>query len=136
VGQATRRVQRDVDDVDVTRMAVDHVIDLGHVRIGAVMGPSRYSTTRRKIAGYELGTRDLAQTPGTELVVNSVFSGEGGNAAMQVLLDRDVTAVVCGSDLMALGAIRAVRGHGLEVLDDVSVIGYDDTPTLGFTDPR
>jgi DNA-binding LacI/PurR family transcriptional regulator len=37
---------------------------------------------------------------------------------------------------MALGAIRAVRGHGLEVLDDVSVIGYDDTPTLGFTDPR
>ncbi len=124
-----------VDDVDATRMAVDHLIDLGHVRIGAVMGPSRYSTTRRKIAGYALGTRDLAQTPGTELVVNSVFSGEGGNAAMQVLLDRDVTAVVCGSDLMALGAIRAVRGHGLEVPDDVSVIGYDDSPMLSFTDP-
>lgn len=124
-----------VDDVEATRMAVDHLIDLGHVRIGAVMGPSRYSTTRRKIAGYELGTRDLAQTPGTELVVNSVFSVEGGYAAMQVLLGRDVTAVVCGSDLMALGAIRAVRGHGLEVPGDVSVIGYDDSPLLSFTDP-
>lgn len=124
-----------VDDVEATRMAVDHLIDLGHVRIGAVMGPLRYITTKRKITGYELATRSLAQTPGTEFVVNSVFSVEGGDAAMQVLLDREVTAVVCGSDLMALGAVRAVRGRALRCPQDVSVIGYDDSPLLTFTDP-
>jgi DNA-binding LacI/PurR family transcriptional regulator len=46
-----------------------------------------------------------------------------------------VTAVVCGSDLMALGVVRAVRARGLSVPGDVSVVGYDDSVLVGFTDP-
>jgi DNA-binding LacI/PurR family transcriptional regulator len=52
-----------------------------------------------------------------------------------LLLDRGATAVVASSDLMALGAIRAVRDHGLDVPHDVSVVGFDDTELMSFTDP-
>ena len=60
---------------------------------------------------------------------------EGGEAAAGRLLDRGVTGIVCGSDLMALGAIRAARQRGLSVPGDVSVVGYDDSPLIAFTDP-
>jgi alanine racemase len=71
-----------------------------------------------------------------ELVSLSLwFSVEGGAAAANRLLDRGVTGLVCGSDLMALGAIRAARQRGLVVPRDLSVVGYDDSPLIAFTDP-
>ena len=51
------------------------------------------------------------------------------------LITRGVTAVICGSDLMALGAIRQARSMGLGVPGDVSVVGYDDSTIMAFTDP-
>jgi alanine racemase len=63
------------------------------------------------------------------------FSVEGGDAAASRLLDQGVRAFVCGSDLMALGAIRAARQRGLHVPKDVSIVGYDDSPLIAFTDP-
>lgn len=59
----------------------------------------------------------------------------GRRGAAGALLDRGCTGIVCGSDLMALGAIRAVRERGLTVPGDVSVVGYDDSPLVPFTDP-
>ena len=56
-------------------------------------------------------------------------------AAATALIDRHCTAVVCASDMMALGAIRAARQRGLEVPRDVSVVGFDDSPLIAFTDP-
>lgn len=118
------------DDVQAARTAVEHLRSLGHRRIGCAMGPARYVTSQRKVAGFR-----QAAGAGADLVVHSVYSVEGGHAATETLLERDVTAVVCGSDLMALGAIRAVRSRGLQVPRDVSVVGYDDSPLLAFTDP-
>jgi alanine racemase len=51
------------------------------------------------------------------------------------LIDAGVTAIICGSDIMALGAMRAARSRGLDVPADVSVVGYDDSPFMAFTDP-
>jgi DNA-binding LacI/PurR family transcriptional regulator len=107
------------------------------------MGPARYVTSQRKVRGFQqaLLARDDGADPGAtaevvdDLVVHSVYSVEGGQAATEALLERGVSAVVCGSDLMALGAIRAVRGQGLQVPRDVSVTGYDDSPLIAFTDP-
>ena len=70
-----------------------------------------------------------------ELIALSLFGVEGGEAAANRLIDRGVTSLVCGSDLMALGAIRAARRRGLRVPADVSVVGYDDSPLIAFTDP-
>src|SRR6185369_12785446 len=70
-----------------------------------------------------------------DLVSLSLFGVEGGAAAAGRLLDRGVTGIVCGSDMMALGAIREARSRGLSVPGDVSVVGYDDSPLMAFTDP-
>jgi len=128
------------DDVAAMHKAVDHLRDLGHVQIGCATGPARYVTSRRKVAGFlQAMTRAHRgsdhQVDPHELVVHTVFSVEGGHAAAEMLLEGGVTAIVCGSDVMALGAIRAGRAAGLRVPQDLSVVGYDDSAMLAFTDP-
>ncbi|MBB6172831.1 alanine racemase [Nocardiopsis mwathae] len=122
------------DDREAGRIAVDHLAALGHTRIGFTSGPERYVPVQRKLAGYReaMGRHGL---PADGLVEPSLFGVEGGHAAAVRLLDRGVTAMVCGSDLMALGAIRAARQRGLSVPGDVSVVGYDDSQLIAFTDP-
>ena len=90
----------------------------------------------RKIAGFRnammtmLGREDVE-----DLIQRTMFTVEGGAAAASRLIDKGATAIVCGSDLMALGAIRAARQRGLEVPRDLSVVGYDDSTLIAFTDP-
>ena len=127
------------DDRTSMELAVRHLASLGHTRIGLAVGPARFVPVIRKVDGFRRAMS--AQVPGLdagrvdELVECSIFSVEGGHAAADRLLDRDCTAVVCGSDMMALGAIRAARSRGLDVPRDVSVVGYDDSPLIAFTDP-
>jgi LacI family transcriptional regulator, repressor for deo operon, udp, cdd, tsx, nupC, and nupG len=73
--------------------------------------------------------------PSRKLVAHTLFSMEGGQAATNRLLAQGATAVVCASDALALGAIRAARKQGLDVPGDLSVIGFDDSPLIAFTDP-
>ena len=124
------------DDAASMELAVGHLAALGHRRIGLAVGPARFVPVQRKIEGFARALRGLglAEQPG-ELVECTLFGVEGGQAAAHALLDRGVTAVVCGSDLMALGAVRAARSRGLSVPGDVSVVGYDDSPLIAFTDP-
>src|SRR6202042_1094580 len=68
-------------------------------------------------------------------VEHTLFSLEGGQAATTRMLRLGVTGVICASDVLALGAIRAVRRAGLEVPADVSVVGFDDSGWLNCTDP-
>lgn len=126
------------DDVAAMDLAVTHLVSLGHTRIGLAVGPQRFVPVIRKVAGFTAAVRArlrLDDAAAAELVEHSLFSVEGGQAAAGRLLDRGVTAVVCGSDMMALGAVRAARVRGLDVPDDLSVVGYDDSPLVGFTDP-
>ncbi|WP_455432374.1 substrate-binding domain-containing protein [Thermocatellispora tengchongensis] len=123
------------DDALAGRLAVQHLIRLGHRRIGFLSGPDRYSTVQRRLAGFRLTMRQLAG-PGTgELIELASFDIPGGQSAATRLLERGATALVCGSDLMALGAIRAARRQGLRVPEDVSVVGADDSLLMPFTDP-
>lgn len=123
-----------VDDVAAMRMAVEHLVELGHERIGLALGPDRFVPVVRKVAGFTeaMAARGLADAG---RVQHSLFTLEGGHAAAGALLDAGCTAIVCGSDIMAFGAIRAVRARGLDVPRDVSVVGFDDSPMTAFTDP-
>ncbi|WP_308290512.1 LacI family DNA-binding transcriptional regulator [Streptomyces marispadix] len=126
------------DDRAAMRLAVTHLAELGHRRIGLALGPERFVPVQRKIEGFLTAMRDqldLTADQAREFVQHSLYTLEGGQAAASALLDRDCTAVVCASDMMALGAIRAVRQRGLTVPGDVSVIGFDDSPLIAFTDP-
>jgi len=121
------------DDRDAGRLAVSHLISLGHRRIGMVSGPERFLPARRKLDGYLEAMRANGLAEMVEVAL--WFTVEGGHAAAARLLTGGATALVCGSDLMALGAVRAARARGLSVPADISVIGFDDSPLMSFTDP-
>ncbi len=125
------------DDRAAVELAITHLRELGHERIGLAVGPKRFVPVQRKAEQFR---RLMAPVLGSaaavdELIVHTLFSVEGGHSAAWTLLERGCTAVVCGSDLMALGAIRVARRRGLEVPRDFSVVGYDDSPLIAFTDP-
>lgn len=124
------------DDSSAVTVSVAHLVTMGHRRIGLAIGPERFVPVRRKVAGFREALRTMLDIEDPdEFIEHSFFSVEGGAAAADALIARGVTAVVAGSDLMALGAIRAARSAGLRVPEDLSVIGYDDSLLVAFTDP-
>jgi DNA-binding LacI/PurR family transcriptional regulator len=106
-----------------------HLRSLGHERIGMVLGPADHVPSARKLAAFE----ELGGA--SELVERGMFSLEGGQAAAARLLRKGATGVVCASDVMALGVVRAARREGVGVPGDVSVIGFDDSLLMTCTDP-
>ncbi|MFB9319323.1 LacI family DNA-binding transcriptional regulator [Cryptosporangium minutisporangium] len=124
------------DDRAAIRQSVTHLVSLGHERIGLAVGPRRFVPVLRKLESFEQCLRsELGVSDISDLVEHTFFTVEGGRAAAAALVSRGCTAVICGSDLMALGAIRAIRDLGRSVPGDVSVIGFDDSPLVAFTDP-
>ncbi|WSB36154.1 LacI family transcriptional regulator [Streptomyces scopuliridis] len=126
------------DDHAAVRMAVGHLAELGHRRIGLATGPQRYVPSRRKREGFldaSVGLLGLAWGEAEELVCSTLFGVEGGQVAADALLGLGCTGIVCASDLMALGVVRAARERGLGVPHDISVVGYDDSQLIAFTDP-
>jgi alanine racemase len=126
------------DDAEAMRLAVGHLVQLGHTRIGLAVGQDRFVPVQRKRAGFVAVMRSLlgiSEAEAASWVEHSLFTLEGGQAAARALLERGATAVVCGSDMMALGAVRAARQAGMRVPEDVSVVGYDDSPLVAFVDP-
>ncbi|MFI6873653.1 LacI family DNA-binding transcriptional regulator [Streptomyces sp. NPDC050400] len=126
------------DDRAATRLAVAHLASLGHTRIGLAVGPRRFVPVQRKIEGFQAGMAErfgLTDEESEALVQHSLYTMEGGQAAATTLLAQGCTAIVCASDMMALGAIRAARQAGHRVPQDVSVVGFDDSPLIAFTDP-
>lgn len=120
------------DDRAAMTLAVTHLASLGHTRIGLALGPKRFVPVQRKIEGFVRAMQDTlglnAETVEQDMVQHSLYTLEGGQAATMALIDRGCTAVVCASDMMALGAIRAARQRGLSVPHDISVVGFDDSP--------
>jgi DNA-binding LacI/PurR family transcriptional regulator len=105
------------------------------VRIGLVLGPEDHIPSRRKLES----ARRIAASTGIDLpverIAHSHYNLEAGQAATARLLALGVTAVICASDPLALGAVRAVRRAGLTVPGDVSVVGFDDSALMNSIDP-
>ncbi|MGZ5405535.1 MAG: LacI family DNA-binding transcriptional regulator [Nocardioides sp.] len=126
------------DDHDAMSIAVGHLAQLGHERIGLAIGPGRYVPAARKQQGFVAAMREvlgLDAAVAEEWIAEGLFTVEGGAAAARQLLARGATAIVSGSDLMALGAVRAAREQGHHVPRDVSVVGFDDSRLIQFLDP-
>jgi DNA-binding LacI/PurR family transcriptional regulator len=123
------------DDAVAAEQAMGHLVSLGHTRIGMVLGPADHVPSNRKLAS----ARAFAARAGVPLesaqVVHSMYSLETAQAAAVRLLRTGVTGIVCASDPMALGTIRAVRRAGLRVPEDISVVGYDDSALMNYTEP-
>src|SRR5918997_593425 len=137
------------DDAVAVEQAYGHLVSLGHKRIGMVLGTTDHVPSRRKALAFKnLVSRDFvpaAQEGAPEapdakklkdaLIEHTFFSMEGGHAAATRLIERGATGLICASDVLALGAVRAVRRLGLDVPGDVSIVGYDDSAVMTCTDP-
>ncbi|MDP9270534.1 MAG: LacI family transcriptional regulator [Chloroflexota bacterium] len=123
------------DDAVAVEQAMNHLLSLGHTRIGLVLGPPDHVPSNRKLAA----ARIIAEKAGIPLepvqVVHSMYTLETAQAAAARLLGKGITGIICASDPMALGAIRAVRRAGLRVPQHVSVVGFDDSLLMNFTEP-
>jgi LacI family transcriptional regulator len=116
------------DSAGGARRLVEHLISLGHRRIGFITESDEVSTARDRREGYEaaLTAAGFPLDPG--LIVRSTVDPPGGFEGMRRLLElkEPPTAVFTVNNLVALGAIEAVRAHGLEVPDDVALVCFDD----------
>ncbi|WP_084557523.1 LacI family DNA-binding transcriptional regulator [Hamadaea tsunoensis] len=124
-----------VDDEVAAEQALIHLTGLGHDQVGLILGPSGHVPSARKLAAFGRFWEARGERRWRRWVDHTVFTPEGGRSAAQRLLAAGVTALVCGSDALALGAIRAARKQGLSVPGDVSVIGFDDSTYMAVTDP-
>ncbi len=126
------------DDRGAVDLAVSHLVQLGHSRIGLAIGQSRFLPAARKQDAFlDALARHLSldEQEARGWISETLFSVEGGAAAARELYARGATAVVCGSDMMAIGAVRAARELGLDVPGDVSVVGFDDSTLVSYLDP-
>ncbi|WP_040165844.1 LacI family DNA-binding transcriptional regulator [Microbacterium gorillae] len=123
------------DDAAAAEQAVTHLYHLGHRRIGLVLGPTDHVPSGRKLAAAERALAALGAPLDPALVVRGLYALESGQAGAARLIESGATAIVCASDPLALGAIRAVRRAGRRVPEDVSVIGFDDSALMSCTEP-
>ncbi|MDX3099334.1 LacI family DNA-binding transcriptional regulator [Nonomuraea angiospora] len=123
-GLGFSRVSAD-DEVAVAK-AYGHLRSLGHERIGIIVGPAAHVPSQRKLQAFP-GDPKLAE--------HAILSMEGGHFAASQMIEWGATGLICASDMLALGAIRGARRNGLNVPDDVSVVGYDDSALMTCADP-
>ncbi|MFD9701963.1 LacI family DNA-binding transcriptional regulator [Lentzea sp. NPDC059081] len=108
---------------------------LGHKKFAVLGGPSELVVARDRLAGFKAGLADAGVAP--PVVVNGAFTRDGGyEAAMELLASKTrATCVFAVTDVMAMGAMAALRERGVRVPEDMSIAGFDDIPTLRDTVP-
>ncbi|HXG25463.1 MAG TPA: LacI family DNA-binding transcriptional regulator [Candidatus Binatia bacterium] len=127
----------DVDNVAAARAATSHLIELGHRSIACITNaPFHYAAARERRDGYRMALEAAGIPFDDTLVVEANFDAASGRRAMSRLLNRDdITAVFAASDVVAFGAMAAIREAGLRVPGDIAVVGFDDIPLAGYFDP-
>jgi LacI family transcriptional regulator len=119
-----------VDNARGARLAVDYLIDLGHVRIAHLAGPQSVLPFRDRKAGYLATMREADQPTSDELVVHGSLGFEFGRRGLARLLElprkRRPTAVFACTDFVAIGVLEEARSRGVAVPADLSVVGFDN----------
>jgi LacI family transcriptional regulator len=125
----------DVDNINSARQAVNHLLRLGRRRIATITGPQNMCAGADRAEGYvtALTQRGLVVDP--NLIADGNFTEADAYAAMQRLLPFNPDAVFAASDVMAIGALRALRDAGRRVPEDVALIGFDDMPLAATSNP-
>ena len=123
-----------IDNIQASQDAVEYLIDLGHKKIGMLDGGEKADVSGQRRIGYEkaLKKAELPMIP--EYIRHCDFREDKAYEQTQRLLNEfpEITALFCASDLMAIGAIRAIKDMGKKVPGDISIIGFDDIPLAPY----
>lgn len=117
--------------------ATEHLVKLGHRRIGFITGSMDLGCAQDRLAGYRAALRTYHLPDARELIYEGDFFQQDGYAGASALLDlpHPPTAIFASNDVMAMGAMDAIRNRGLRIPDDVSVLGFDDIPQAAVVRP-
>lgn len=128
----------DVNATAGAELAVEHLIECGHRRIGMITNaPLDYTSAQQRRAGYVRALRKAKVPVERTLIKAGNYTPASGYEAMQALLKVTprVTAVFVASDVVAIGAILAIKEAGLQIPKDIAIVGFDDIPLAEFYDP-
>jgi LacI family transcriptional regulator/LacI family repressor for deo operon, udp, cdd, tsx, nupC, and nupG len=125
-----------IADVQGARLAVEHLITLGHRRIGYVHDMNRKSG-RNRLEGYQTALKAAGITldPALVIALNIGDNFMRGEASLESLIANGATAVFCYNDMVAIGLLTACRKRGVSVPDDLSIVGFDDIEAAAYTVP-
>jgi LacI family transcriptional regulator len=126
-----------VDDEAGAISATEHLLSLGHLRIGHVAGPQNADTARRRLAGFRSALRAAGLEPGPELIAETSFDEAGGHVAATRLLRLDPrpTALFVANVRAAIGAMAAAARLGLTIPADLSIVAFHDAPFASYLSP-
>lgn len=127
-----------MDDPDLGGYeATRYLIEQGHRAIGCISGPNLLSPSEERLNGYRRALYEFGISVNPQWIIEGALTAESGyQAACQLMtLSTRPSALFCGNDLMAMGAISALQSNGLTVPDDVSIVGYDDIELAAYTSP-
>jgi LacI family transcriptional regulator len=127
----------DSDDELGIRLVVDHLVELGHTRIGFIAEPKLFTKSFNRLQGYRSGLQAHGLVFDPDLVLEANFRQPSGKISTERLLSvaDPPTAIIASNDLLALGAFSAAQERGLEVGRDISITGYDDILLAEYTNP-
>ena len=138
-GRPVRRAEGDyvvdVDNVAGGRAATQRLIDIGRTRIATISGPLTMVSSGDRIQGFRAALADAGLTPLAE-VEGDYSEASGSDAARRILASGRPDAIFVASDLMARGALTALRAAGVRVPEDIALVGFDDSSVAVTTDPQ
>lgn len=126
----------DVDNAEAAYNAVSHLARIGHQRIATITGPATSTVGIDRKEGYLRAVVERGRTVDEALITEADFTEAGGYYAMQRLLPAKPDAVFAASDIMAVGAMRAIREARLAIPEDIALVGFDDIPLAALSDPQ
>ena len=124
------------DDMGGMRLAIEHLVSLGHRRIGHLAGPADLSTGVLRRRGFEAAMTAAGLDP-SAIVMAAAYSRDAGQVSTEALLARwpDLTAIAASNDLLALGAYQLLKERRLSCPRDLSIVGHNDMPLVDMVDP-
>lgn len=119
-------------------LATKALLEQGHRQFGYISGPSWKQDTQQRLDGHHKALKEFGINPATQAYFEGDYQETGGLNGMSYFLDnhQDITAIVCGNDEMAAGAMGVLHDKGLNIPKDISVIGFDNVTLAKFLHPK
>lgn len=126
-----------LDNIDAAKQITNHLLSLGHKKIGVISGPNDSTVTQDRLIGYKSALTKASIEYEPNLIVKGDYSISSGAAAASDLLNLHdpLSAIFCMNDEMAIGAIQQAKKMSLKVPEDISITGFDDISFAEFSDP-